>query len=115
MAQGNERGEANMRKAMTQREIKDEVTHVAEHLEEIKMRQQAERKAYFDNPENAERIMAARQRLAISEQLYNARKKAGLTQTELARRMNVSQPMIARLELVSTTCGMDGIMRSTPS
>ena len=52
----------------------------------------------FDDPDNAERIAEARQRLAIAAQLYKARKKAGLSQAELARRMKVSQPMVAKLE-----------------
>lgn len=77
---------------MTEQEIKDEVNFVAEQLEELKERQRAERKAYFENPDNAKRIAEARQRLAIAEQLYKARKKAGLTQAELASRMNVSHP-----------------------
>ena len=100
-----------MRRAMTRREIRDEVKHVAEHLDEIKARQQAERKAYLENPDNAEQILAARQRLAISEQLYNARKKAGLTQSELARRMNVPQPMIARLERGDSNVSCDTLLK----
>ena len=87
-----------MRRHMTDQEIKDEVKYVAEHLEKLKAKQQAERQAYFDDPANAERIAEARQRLAIAAQLYKARKKAGLSQAELARRMKVSQPMVAKLE-----------------
>ena len=87
-----------MKHKMTDQEIKREVHFVAEHLAELKKKQQAERKAYFDDPTNAERIAETRQRLAIAEQLYNARKKAGFTQAELARRMHVSQPMVAKLE-----------------
>jgi len=87
-----------MRRQMTVKGIKEEVQFVSEHLEELKARQQAERKAYFDNPANAERIAAVQQRLAIAEQLYKARKKAGYTQSELASRMKVSQPMVAKLE-----------------
>ncbi len=65
-----------MRRHMTEQEIKAEVKYVAEHLEELKAKQQAERQAYFDDPANAERIAEARQRLAIAAQLYKARKKA---------------------------------------
>ena len=61
---------------MNKRRIKDEVSFVAEHLEELKCRQAAERKAYFENPENAELIAETHQSLAIAEQLYKARKKA---------------------------------------
>ena len=87
-----------MKHFMTEQEIKNEVKYVAEHLETLKASQQAERQAYFEDPANAARIAAARQRLAIAEQLFNARRKAHLTQAELARRMNVSQPMVAKLE-----------------
>ena len=44
-----------MKRTMT-KQLKDEVKYVAEHLEELKAKQQAERQAYFDNPENVERI-----------------------------------------------------------
>ena len=60
-----------MRRHMTEQEIKDEVKYVAEHLEELKVSQQAERQAYFEDPANAARIAETRQRLAIAEQLYN--------------------------------------------
>ena len=87
-----------MKHKITKQEIKDEVKYVAAHLEQLKAEQQAERQAYFENPVNAERIAETRQHLAIAEQLYKARKKAGFSQAELARRMNVSQPMVAKLE-----------------
>ena len=68
----------------TDKEIEEEVSYVLEHLEELAAKQQAERKAYFENPANAERIARTRQRLAIAEQLYKVRHKAGLTQAEVA-------------------------------
>jgi DNA-binding XRE family transcriptional regulator len=43
------------------------------------------------------------------EELLNARRRAGLTQTELAKRMGVSQPVIARIE------GNLGSRKQTPS
>jgi len=82
----------------TDKELEAEVAYFAEHLKETAARQQAERKAYFADPDKAGRIAMARQRLAIAEQLYKARKKAGLTQAEVASKMQVSQPLIARLE-----------------
>ena len=61
-----------MKKYPTDKEIKEEVAYVLEHLEELAAKQQAERKAYFENPANAERIARTRQRLAIAEELYKA-------------------------------------------
>ena len=100
-----------MKHQMTKQEIHAEVKYVAEHLEELKAKQQAERQAYFEDPANAARIAEARQRLGIAEQLYNARKKAGLTQAELARRMKVSQPMVAKLERGRGNISCDTLMK----
>ena len=100
-----------MKHQKTEREIHTEVKYVAEHLEELKARQQAERQAYFDDPANALHIAEARQHLAIAEQLYNARRKAGLTQVELARRMKVSQPMVAKLERGRGNISCDTLMK----
>ncbi|MCQ2403224.1 MAG: helix-turn-helix domain-containing protein [Lentisphaeria bacterium] len=82
----------------TDKELAAEVAYFTEHLDELSVKQQAERKAYFENPDNAGRIAFVQQRMAIAEQLYKARKKAGLTQAEVASRMQVSQPLVARLE-----------------
>lgn len=87
-----------MKKYPTDAEIEAEIDDFIEHFDEIAMRQQQERDAYFSDPANAERIELVRQRMAIAEQLYNARKKAGLTQKEVAAKMSVSQPVVARLE-----------------
>ena len=65
----------SMKKDPTDKEIEEEVSYVLEHLEEMSAKQQAERKAYFENPANAERIARTRQRLAIAKQLYKATHK----------------------------------------
>ena len=100
-----------MNKSMTEKEIQSEVKYVSEHLAELKATQQVERRAYFEDPANAKCIAEARQRLALAEQLYNARKKAGLTQAELARRMNVSQPMVAKLERGRGNISCDSLIK----
>ena len=48
-----------MKKYPTDKEIKEEVAYVLEHLEELEAKQQAERMAYFENPVNAERPLRA--------------------------------------------------------
>ena len=62
----------SMKKNPTDKEIEEEVDYFLEHLDELAAKQQAERKAYFENPANAERITQTRQRLAIAEELYKA-------------------------------------------
>ena len=66
----NKKGEYE--KNPTDKEIEEEVDYFLEHLDELAAKQQAERKAYFENPANAERIARTRQRLAIAEELYKA-------------------------------------------
>ena len=61
-----------MKKNPTDKEIEEEVDYFLEHLDELAAKQQTERKAYFENPANAERIARTRQRLAIAEELYKA-------------------------------------------
>jgi len=87
-----------MNKMPTDKELESEVQYFIEHQKEIAARQKEERAAYRENPENAERLAAVRQRLLVARMLYQARTEANLTQAEVARRMNVSQPLVARLE-----------------
>jgi ribosome-binding protein aMBF1 (putative translation factor) len=52
-----------------------------------------EERARFDAAEAVEEV-----RLQLAELVYNARTRAGLTQTELARRMNTKQTVISAIE-----------------
>jgi hypothetical protein len=88
-----------MKSKLTEQDIMAEVKYVAKHLEELKKKQQTERQAYFDNPDNATYIAEARQCLAKAEQLYKAKKKAGRPQKELAVKLNVNQPITTKLVL----------------
>lgn len=74
-------------------------------------RQSKERQAILNDPANAERLAEIRERLAIIEQLYKARQAAKLTQKELAEKMNVRQPVIARLERGRGNITIDTIRR----
>ena len=60
-----------MKKFPIDKEIKEEVAYFVEQLDELAAKQQAERKTYFEDPANAERIARTCQRLAIAEELYN--------------------------------------------
>ena len=53
---------------------------------------------YEEDPKMKERVEAGLKELGIQTQLHEARKKAGLTQEELARRMHVKRSYISRLE-----------------
>ncbi len=87
-----------MKKFPTDKELEAEVQYFIEHQDEIAARQHAEREAYRNDPANAERLAVVRERMKIAEILYQARAAAKLTQAEVAERMKVSQPLIARLE-----------------
>jgi HTH-type transcriptional regulator/antitoxin HipB len=53
---------------------------------------------YAEDAGMKERVEAGLKELGIQTQLHEARKKAGLTQEELARRMHVKRSYISRLE-----------------
>jgi len=60
-------------------------------------------KPYLKNKKFREKIEAGVQRLKVISQIVELREKLHLTQTELARRIGVSQPFIARIERDETT------------
>jgi ribosome-binding protein aMBF1 (putative translation factor) len=65
-------------------------------------------------PESAEReqgYWAADAAIRIGERVRAQRERCGLTQAELARRMGVTQPTIARLEAGGTTPNMGTLRR----
>jgi DNA-binding XRE family transcriptional regulator len=55
-------------------------------------------KEAFKDPEFVEEYEALRPEFEVLEQFIRARKKARLTQKELARRLKAQQPSVARLE-----------------
>lgn len=55
-------------------------------------------KDYLSNPKNRKRIEIGVKRLRLIAQIIELREKLGVTQSELARRMGVSQPFIAKIE-----------------
>ena len=91
------------RKYPTDKELEAEVKYFIEHEDELYAEQSAEREARLSDPANAEFLKECRERRAIAEALYKARKEAKLTQAEIARRMQVSQPYVAKLERATGT------------
>ena len=57
-----------------------------------------ERDAYFTDPANADEIAATFARMELVQAMYKARKEAGLSQKEMARRMRTKQSYIAAVE-----------------
>lgn len=55
-------------------------------------------KPYFKNKAFKEKIEAGVQKLRVISQIVELREKLHLTQAELANRIGVSQPFIARIE-----------------
>lgn len=59
---------------------------------------QALMRGYFKDKKFKEKIKAGVQRLKVITQIVELREKLGLTQNELANRIGVSQPFVARIE-----------------
>ena len=55
-------------------------------------------KDYLRDPKVRQKIEAGVKRLRLITQIIELREKLGVTQAELARRMGVSQPFIAKIE-----------------
>lgn len=55
-------------------------------------------RGHLKNKRLKEKIESGVQRLKVISQIVELREKLGLTQTELAKRIGVSQPFIARIE-----------------
>lgn len=55
-------------------------------------------KTYAQSQEFREKMKAGVKRLKVISQLIDLREKLGITQTELAKRIGVSQPFVARIE-----------------
>ncbi|MFV0422273.1 helix-turn-helix domain-containing protein [Oleidesulfovibrio sp.] len=55
-------------------------------------------KEWSNDPEYIEAFDALEQEFAIARALIKARREAGMTQAEVAKRMGISQPAVARIE-----------------
>ena len=75
-----------------------EVASFCGNLERLTEEQHERREQFLNDPANAELVRQTRQRMALAKKLYDARHRAGLTQKQVAVRMHVSQPVVARLE-----------------
>lgn len=74
-------------------------------------RQERTRKALLEDPANQERLTEVKRRLELAEQLYLCRKKANLTQKELAEKLNTTQSTIARTESGKGNITIDKLLK----
>ena len=92
-------------------ELDAETKYVLEHFDEVYAKQSAEREAFLNDPKRAELVANIRERLQVTKALYDARHEANLTQAEVAEKMNVSRPIVARLEKGRGNLTIDTISR----
>lgn len=97
------------RKNITESEMAEMLDNF--NFEEAYARQSAAREAVLNDPANAEFLKHSRERRAIAEELHKARVSAKLTQAEVAARMKVSQPYVAKLERATGTICWTAISR----
>lgn len=64
-----------------------------------------------ENPEIAHAEAAMGSRLVIARNVFRLRVRAGITQTELARRVGTSQPRIAQIESAQANVTIDTLDR----
>jgi len=69
--------------------------------------------AKLKNPEFKKRHYIALKRLELAHEIMLARKKAKMTQIELAKKLKTSQSFIARVENGNQNLTIDGLIRIT--
>ena len=83
----------------TESEIRANIAEIAERVKKgIRSQEELDRDAYFTDPANAEEIAATFARMELVKAMYKARREAGLTQKEIAKRMGTNPTYIAAVE-----------------
>ncbi len=83
---------------MNDKELLKDIQYLKANKDKIYKRQSAKRKAFLEDPANAQAVNNARLSISIARDLYEARKAKGLTQKELAELLNTCQSYIAEVE-----------------
>lgn len=81
-------------KKYTDKELLEDIRNIMDNPDP----EEIERDAYFFDPANAEEILKNQVQMELVIALYEARKSAGLTQKELAKKLGVSQVRISKIE-----------------
>lgn len=80
---------------LSEEQIAAEVAELAKEIASGKKDEdELERDAYFSDPKNADEIEAMLERMKLAETMYKARHEAGLTQKQLAARMETNQTIL---------------------
>ena len=82
-----------------------------ESIKQTKAKRLASAKASAGMDERRRGYREAREAFELSEQVREARERAGITQAELAARIGSTQPAIARLEAGGVTPNLDTLRR----
>ena len=83
----------------TDEEISADIAEIVERAKKgIPDEDELRRDAYFNDPANQAEIEATFARMELVQAMYKARKEAGLSQKEMARRMRTKQSYIAAVE-----------------
>ena len=80
------------------KELLYEIKHIDDNFEREWKKQQKERDAFLNDPANKEAVLKAKASMELSKKIYNLRKRAHLTQTQLAGRLHIKQPTYAKIE-----------------
>lgn len=82
---------------LTEEQLAAEIAEMKKNPAILK-RDSEERDAYFSDPANAAEIAKQQAQMDLIIALYQARKKAGLTQKQLAEKLGMKQAYIAQIE-----------------
>ena len=80
------------------KKLEEELNKINKNFDKLHKKEQAERKRFLNASENKEAVLKAIANMELSEKLYKLRKRAKLTQQQLAEKLHIKQPTYARME-----------------
>ena len=78
--------------------IKDNIANIANNQDEIYKKQNIKRDAFLNASKNQNKISKMKASIRAAQLIHKLRKKAGLTQAEIADKLSMKQPNYARIE-----------------
>jgi ribosome-binding protein aMBF1 (putative translation factor) len=100
------------------RELRNNINELKKNSNAVYKKQNAEREAYLNATENQKEISEIKASLKTAQIIYNMRREAGLSQSQLADCLHMKQPNYARIEKgqnitintladIATACGAE--------